>query len=54
MKKLYYRMIYYWHILKARELSTVISDCLDEEMKHKLEKKIGYHEENANNYMLKC
>ncbi|MBP1948301.1 hypothetical protein [Virgibacillus litoralis] len=53
MKKFYYRGRFFWHQLRLRELSTVVSDCLDERFKHELEKKINYHEEAAMNYIVK-
>ncbi|WP_176555871.1 hypothetical protein [Virgibacillus ndiopensis] len=55
MKKLFYQFKYYWHLLKVKELSLVMRDCIDENLKHKLEQKIDYHEHEKAvlNYIVK-
>ncbi|MCJ8007465.1 hypothetical protein ACFFF5_14290 [Lederbergia wuyishanensis] len=45
MKKLYYRIRYYWHFVRLKELAMLIPDCLDACYKERLELKKKYHEE---------
>lgn len=53
MEMLFYRIKYHWHLLRFKELSLIIHDCIDETLKNKLKKKIDYHEQAIQNYITK-
>ncbi|MFD2044778.1 hypothetical protein ACFSTA_07515 [Ornithinibacillus salinisoli] len=54
MKKLFYRSKHFWHVLKGKELLTVIPDCLDKDMRSRLQTKANYHEQSAIRSIHKC
>ncbi|MBS4219174.1 hypothetical protein KHA96_12685 [Bacillus sp. FJAT-49711] len=50
MKRLYFRIRYYWHFMKSRELAVLIPDCLDACYKERLEMKKRHHEQAYTNF----
>ncbi|MFC4557746.1 hypothetical protein ACFO3D_05930 [Virgibacillus kekensis] len=42
---------YFWHQVRLKELSAIASGCVDERFKHKLKKKISYHEKASLSYI---
>jgi hypothetical protein len=53
MKKIYFKLNYYWHVFKFNQLQGIINDCLDEQTKLNLENEISYHERSALNCIMK-
>lgn len=53
MKKLYFKLKFYWHVLQFKQLKIINNNHLNDSIKLSLDKKIYYHEKCALNYIMK-
>ncbi|WP_159461979.1 hypothetical protein [Salirhabdus sp. Marseille-P4669] len=53
MRRLYYRVKYYWHSTKFKQLKMVIPDCICDKTRDELQHKMEYHEKAALRYIMK-
>ncbi|WP_226643016.1 hypothetical protein [Mesobacillus subterraneus] len=47
MQKLIYRVKYSWHSYQHGYLKTILKDCINLELKAKIEKKLEFHKKKA-------